>query len=138
MANEKEIIKKLSDVVAKQQKIITKLAQAVQGLETPGGTSPAEPMGGATNTWTDVSLDVQNRLKAIPAAKGYTVSDARVGSDTKGLTGKINVPVSDTQFRTVMDTLRNSLKGASLRGNDGKTVQVSDNPMDITFTAMKG
>lgn len=129
MANEKELIQKLSTIVAKQQKIITKLAQMMP-----------EPMsgGGLMSAMQDVSLDLQTRLSAVPGAKGYRVESAEAGGQTGTLRAQIKIPMADQHFRQISDALRNAMKGATLKTNDGRNVQVSSNPEDISFTALRG
>lgn len=126
MSDNKELIQKLSTIVAKQQKIITKLAQML----------PAEPTGGAS--LVDVSLDLQSKLNMIPGARGYKVESAELGTQSGALRAHIRVPMTDVNFHQVSESLRRSLSGATLKSNDGKSVQVTSEPQDINLTALKG
>lgn len=129
MASDKEIIKKLLKIAENQQKIITKIAQDMGG-------AGAEPMGGASSSWLDVSEDLQAKLSALPAAKGYSVSTAEVGSQSGSLKGKLVYPKGDTKFYEVVKALKSQLAGSELKTSDGKSVKVSANPQDISFIGM--
>lgn len=121
MTENEKIIKKLFSIVEKQQKIISKLAQAVQ-----------QP----TVASDDVSLDVQNHLQSIPEAKGYKVQSAT--STTGKVDGRIIVPLGTKNFNNVVNKLKTIIMGKQLKTNDGQAVNVSTNPMDISFIGLNG
>lgn len=124
MTNERELIEKLYSIARNQQKIITKLAQQ------------AQPQGGASGSWADVSADVLAKLKTIPEAKGYSVYSAEVASSDGSLKGKILYPKGDLNASKVMQALKNLVAGETLRTKDGATVDVTLNPEGISFIAM--
>lgn len=127
MSNDKEVIKKLLSIAEKQQKIITKLAQDM---------GSALPMGGASSNWSDVSDDLAAKLATIPAAKGYSVNEAQVGSASGSLRGKLVYPKNDTNYYEVVKALKSMLVGNEVKTNDGKAVKVSSNPQDVSFIGM--
>lgn len=126
MANDKEVIQKLLKIAENQQKIITKLAQM--------GASPTS--AGASSSWDDVSADIAAKLATIPAAKGYSVDSAEVGGASGTLRGKLVTPKNDTNYYDVLKALKNQLIGKTVRTSDGKEVQVSSNPQDVSFVGM--
>lgn len=126
MANDKEVIQKLLKIAENQQKIITKLAQM--------GASPT----GASSTWDDVSDDIAAKLATIPAAKGYSVESAEAGSQSGSLRGKLITPKDDPNFYSVLKALKNQLIGKTVRTGDGKEVQLSSNPQDVSFVGSWG
>lgn len=128
MASDKEIIKKLLKIAENQQKIITKLAQDA-GVE-------ADPLGGATSSWMDVSDDLQAKLATLPAAKGYTVAHAEVSAKSGLLNAKLLYPAGNSKFYEVLKALKQMLVGSQMRSNDGKSVKVSGNPQDINVIGM--
>jgi hypothetical protein len=125
MANDKEVIQKLLKIAENQQKIITKLAQL-----------GASPLNGGSSSWDDVSSDVAAKLATIPGAKGYSVNNAECGAESGTLRGKLVYPASATNYYDVLKALKNQLVGKSVKTSDGKEVQVSSNPQDVSFIGM--
>ena len=125
MANDKEVIQKLLKIAENQQKIITKIAQNL-------ATQP----GGVSSSWGDVTDDVAAKLATIPAAKGYKIQNAEIGSQSGSLRGNILTPKNDTNFYDVLKALKSLLIGNSVKTSDGESVKVSANPQDVSFTGM--
>lgn len=120
---DKEILQKLLKIAEKQQKIITKLAQAL-------------PMGGATAAWEDVSDSVSALLASIPSAKGFTAVEMEVAPSTGALRGKLVYPAGNMKFNETVNTLKALLAGNTLKSSDGKDVKVTDNKNDVSFIGM--
>lgn len=131
----KKVIEKLVKIADNQQKIINKLAQAA-GL--PMGGEGAQPMGGASADWADVSQDLHNKLQSIPAAKRYGVTSAKVGGQTGNLDAELHVPQEDKNFHLVVEQIKKQLAGQSIRSNDGQTLTLSSNPANISLHAAWG
>lgn len=125
MSNDKEVIQRLLKIAEKQQKIITKLAQM-----------EASPMSNGGSTWADVKDDVAAKLATIPGAKGYRVDSAELGTQSGTLRGKLVYPGNATNYYDVLAALKKALVGQALSSSDGKNVQVSTNPKDVSFIGM--
>jgi hypothetical protein len=126
--DEKKVIAKLADIVQKQQKIITKLAQAA-GLTGDG----AKPMSNPSDDWVDVTAQVASLLAASPTAKGVAVQSAHASKQSGSVDGRLKVPMNlltDPKLNTIMNQLRQQLAGKNVGG-----VQLSQNPQDIEFIA---
>jgi chorismate synthase len=119
----KKVIEKLIKIAENQQKIINKLAQQ------------AQPMGGASSSWEDVTADLSNRLRSIPEAKGYSIGSAQVGGQTGSFHAELHVPSTDKMFGTVTQKLRDQLAGQTIKTNRGQSVKVTNVPDEITFVA---
>ena len=125
MASDKEIIKKLLKIAEQQQKMITKLAQAVEQSQQLGNYS--------------VINDLQAKLSAIPAAKGYQVVDAELASSD----GTIHVKLQTTNvankdlYPQVKDALKKMILGSQLKvDNTNQIVNVSNNIEKINVLRM--
>jgi hypothetical protein len=122
MANDKEIIKKLVALADKQQKIITKLAQAAQPLA--GG-------GGSSSSWDDVSASVtpvvQQAAKAVGAKAQYGVQSAELGKESGALRVKLQYPMAQLgspEAKAVTEKTKAMLTGKPLNGVAVNTVEV--------------
>lgn len=124
MANDKEIIKKLVALANKQQKIITKLAQAMGG--------EAVPLGGSSSVaWDDVSSSVapvvQQAAKAVGAKSQYGVQSAELGKESGTLKVKLQYPMAQLgspEAKAVTDKTKAMLTAQPLNGVQVKDVQI--------------
>ena len=128
--DQKKVIEKLVKIAENQQKIINKLAQQT-GLAPGGGD--AQPMGGATDSWVDITAQVASILAKNPAAKGVGVQAAKAGSQSGAVDGRLKVHMNmlgDPKLDAVMKQLSQQLAGQNVGG-----VKLSQNPQDIKFIA---
>lgn len=123
MANDKEIIKKLVVLANKQQKIITKLAQAMGG--------DAVPLGGGSAAWDDVSASVtpvvQQAAKSVGAKAQYGVQSAELGKESGTLKVKLQYPMAQlggAEAKAVTDKTKAMLTGQPLNGVAVKNVEI--------------
>lgn len=128
MANDKDIIKKLCEVVTKQQLTINKMAQVMQDAGMP--LSEHTP-GGASLSWDDVSAAVapvvQQAAKAVGAKSQYGVQSAEFGKDSGTLKIKLQYPASQmggTEAHAVIAKTKELLAGKNVSGSPVKTVEV--------------
>jgi hypothetical protein len=121
MANEKEAIKKLLTIVAKQQRIITKLAQAADPFNTPTG-QPGDPLDPTINS---PSQTAPRASAPAPEQKAKSAPEAAGGlpAEVKGALDAARMP---------------ALKGALLVTVNGKNLniafnadRVKDRPTDL-------
>ena len=124
MDNSKKLIEKLAGIVAKQQKIITKLAQA-QGL------GDATYQNGASASWEDASPAVSQALQQATTAVGakakYEVQSAEFAKDSGLLRVKIEYPMAQLggqESRAVSDKTKELLTGQPLQGGQVSKVEI--------------
>jgi hypothetical protein len=124
----KKVLEKLVKIAENQQKIIMKLAQS-QGLE-------AQPLGGAADSWVDVTSQVASVLAKIPGAAqlGIGLSYAKAGPQSGALDGKVKIKMNqlgDPKVEAILKQLKQTLAGTSVTDAAGKPVQLSQNPADL-------
>lgn len=118
--NSKKVIEKLFKVAENHQKIINKLAQAMVEAQPP-----AQPMGGSSASWEDVTGDLLPKIQEAAQAAGtkaqYGVETASVGSQSGVLKAHLTYPKGQgDDYYKVSAKLKEILKGKSLKTSDGK------------------
>lgn len=114
MSQDKEIIKKLFSVIAKQQQIITKLAQSVEAV--PAQAAPATP--------ADATETLQGVLLQITGGKGgFSVANARGPLSDGSVRVQMKVPANHPQTDQVIAAFK--AKVAQIPGFDKSRVEVT-------------
>ena|SRR5208282_3965091 len=127
--DQNKVIEKLASIVAKQQLVITKLAQAV-GLATE--------QTGASDSWNDITAQVAEIVKSIPGAEKFVHVLHTVVSGSGTVDGRLKTVQSalgTSQFHAVKDAITAALAGKTLNVG-GKQVTISSEPGAINFIAI--
>ena len=120
-----KIIEKLLKIASKQQKIIERLAQAIQ---MPQDTISSKNVGGPIQldkdrlsaTINQIADGLMLNVPNIPKGKKFSVKDAIVGGDVCRISIVPLIPIPETIWQKIKASLENNLPKAGLPDIGGK------------------